>query len=236
MAGRSPQQTWLVPCSAVFAQVTYDDLTVQASARSLAILGGFHPDDYDQTPSSCRTLLLLGPDEPEFWPAFIASPEATDGQPDPMDRWSRRVIGGWAATLDAQALYPFGGAPYLPFFSWAKRTGRIGASPIMLLVHDTAGLFVSFRGALALPHRVDLPPPPPQPCATCFDQPCRSACPVMAFDGAGYDVAACKTYLDTAPGQDCMDRGCAARRACPISQRYPRIDAHSAYHMMTFKG
>lgn len=216
--------------------MTFEQLEAEAAARHLTILGGFHPQPDDQAPEGCATLLLLGPDEPAFWPAFITSPEWQDGAPDPMDRWSVRVIGDWAGTLQAQALYPFGGPPFLPFFSWAKRSGRIHASPIMLLVHDKAGLFVSFRGALALRESIDLPPPPPFPCATCADQPCRSSCPVGALDGTGYDLEGCKSYLDTAPGQDCMGLGCAARRACPVSANHPRLAAQSAYHMARFKG
>jgi ferredoxin len=216
--------------------VTYDDLHRQAETRHLTILGGFHPTASDDTPEGCQTLLLVGPLEPDFWPVFTASPEWQDDAPDPMDRWSTRVIGDWAADIGAQALYPFGGAPFLPFFSWAKLTKRIHASPIMLLVHDKAGLFVSFRGALALKQRIALPAPPPNPCESCIGQPCRTACPVNAFDGANYDVPACKNYLSTSSGQDCMDRGCAARRACPVSQRHQRLAAQSAYHMQTFKG
>ncbi|MFK7746631.1 MAG: ferredoxin [Roseobacter sp.] len=153
-----------------------------------------------------------------------------------MDRWSTRVIGDWATEIGATALYPFGGAPFLPFFSWATRTGRIHASPIMLLVHDTAGLFVSFRGALALPWHVTLPAPPPNPCDSCTDQPCRTACPVGAFDGSSYDVAGCKSFLGTDAGQDCVGQGCQARSICPVSAAYPRETAQSAYHMHIFKG
>ncbi|WP_227271788.1 ferredoxin [Roseobacter weihaiensis] len=216
--------------------MTYAELQTQAEARHLTILGGFHPGPEDQAPKACKTLLLLGPFEPSFWPAFTATPEWQDGQPDPMDRWSTRVIGAWADSLQAQALYPFGGPPFLPFFSWAQRTGRIHASPIMLLVHDSAGLFVSFRGALALQTYIDLPTPPDNPCLTCPAQPCRSACPVGALDGKNYDVPACKSYLDTEAGQDCMTEGCRARRACPVSTRHPRTVAQSAYHMTIFKG
>ena len=153
-----------------------------------------------------------------------------------MDRWSTRVIGDWAEELGARAVFPFGGPPYLPFFSWATRTGRIHVSPIMLLVHDQAGLFVSFRGALALPYHVDLPDPPANPCSTCEDKPCRTACPVDAFDGSAYDVPACKEYLDTDDGEKCMTNGCAARRACTVSGQYPRDSEQSAYHMTMFKG
>ncbi|MGB7243583.1 MAG: ferredoxin, partial [Sulfitobacter sp.] len=153
-----------------------------------------------------------------------------------VDRWSRRVIDIWAKTLDAAALYPFGGPPYLPFFSWALQTGRIHASPIRLLVHDTAGLFVSFRGAIALKQHVDLPAAPPNPCTTCEGQPCRTACPVDALTGSAYDVEACKGFLGTADGAACMTLGCAARRICPISQRFGRAAEQSAYHMSIFKG
>lgn len=216
--------------------MTYAELQAQAKVRHLTILGGFHPQPGDLAPEGCGTLLLLGPDEPAFWPAFTASPEWQGGAADPMDRWSIRIIGGWAQNIGAQALYPFGGAPYLPFTTWATRTGRIHTSPIMLLVHDTAGLFVSFRGALALRDHIDLPSTPHPPCDSCAAQPCRTTCPVDAFDGTGYDVPSCKTYLEHPDGADCMSRGCAARRACPVSQSHPRITAQSAYHMATFKG
>ena len=216
--------------------MNFDDLQSQAQARHLTVLGGFHPVPADKVPPKCKTLVLLGPDEPAFWPAFTQSPEWQSGKPDPMDQWSSRVIGQWGRDLGAEALFPFGGAPYLPFFSLATRTGRIHASPIMLLVHDEAGLFVSFRGALALNDHIDLPAPPVSPCSTCTEQPCRTACPVDALDGSAYNVPACKSYLETPQGQDCMTKGCAARRACPVSQRHPRLTPQSAYHMTTFKG
>lgn len=226
----------MVTGATVYTQVTYDQLEEQANDRQLTILGGFHPQPDDDVPPDAKTLLLLGPHDPGFWPAFKTSPEWREGQADPMDLWSTRVIGDWAEFLGAKPLYPFGGAPFLPFFSWAKRSGRIHASPIMLLVHDTAGLLVSFRGALALREHVALPPPPPSPCDTCSTKPCTAACPVGAFAAGGYDVPKCKSYLETLAGQDCMTRGCAARRACPVSTRYPRDEEQSAYHMTVFKG
>jgi epoxyqueuosine reductase len=216
--------------------MTLAALSAAARTRALAVLGGFHPNPDDDAPEGCGTLLMLGPDEPRFWPAFTASDEYRDGAPDPMDRWSRRVIGDWAADVGAQALYPFGGPPYLPFYRWALRTGRIHASPVNLLVHDAAGLFVSFRGALALRERIELPPPPPAPCSTCADQPCLTACPVDALTPAGYDVPRCKSYLDTFAGQDCLTAGCLVRRACPVSHGFGRDPAQSGFHMRHFKG
>lgn len=216
--------------------MTYAALEAGAKTRHLSILGGFHPDPDDNVPNGCRTLLMLGPDEPDFWAAFTQSSEYCDGNADPMDRWSERVIAGWASDLGATPMFPFGGPPYLPFYSWATRSGRTAASPVQFLVHDRAGLFVSFRGALALPVKVELPTVPTPPCQTCSDEPCKTACPVSALTPAGYDVAACKTYLDTSAGADCVENGCAVRRACPVSQKFGRLPAQSAYHMRQFKG
>ena len=56
-----------------------------------------------------------------------------------------------AARSAATALFPFGGPPWLPFPAWARRTGRAWDSPVGLLVQRRPGLFVSYRGALALP-------------------------------------------------------------------------------------
>ncbi|MEO9897151.1 MAG: ferredoxin [Paracoccaceae bacterium] len=215
--------------------MNWDDLTQQAADRHLNVLGGFHPDDTDDVPAGAQTLVLLGPKEPEFW-THIQTQSEWDGAPDPIDRWSSRVIGDWAAQLNAHALFPFGGPPYKPFFSWALKTGRIHASPIMFLVHDQAGLFVSFRGALALTETLDISPPPPSPCSTCAIQPCTTACPVDAFDGASYNTTACKAHLEAPQDQDCMQRGCAARRACPVSKSWGRPEKQSAYHMGIFKG
>lgn len=211
-----------------------DALTARLAAHRLAILGGFHPGDGDAVPPGTRTLLLLGPDEPGFWPHVTAQPEFSDGGPDPLDRWSRRVIGRLACDLGAKALFPFTGPPWHPFQTWARRTGRAWESPVRLLVHDTAGLFVSFRGALALKDRLPLPAPGPAPCDTCADRPCLTACPPAALTGAGYDVPACRAFLDTAPGRDCLGQGCAVRRACPVSQGYGRLPEQSAFHMGHF--
>lgn len=216
--------------------MTYDQIQTQAQSRHLIILGGFHPTPSDNVPEGCQTLLMLGPDEPRFWPAFTTSPEWQDGAADPMDRWSARVIGDWAAHLGAVPLFPFGGPPFQPFYSWALRTGRIHASPVNFLVHDAAGLFVSFRGALALPTRIDLPAAPPNPCATCPDRPCETACLSGALTPEGYDVPRCKEFLGTEEGGQNLATGCAVRRSCPVSQNHGRMPAQSAYHMRQFKG
>ena len=198
----------------------------------LEVLGGFAVEEGEAGfPAGTRTLLMIGPKEPGFWLHLQAQPEWNG--PDPLDRWSRRVIGRVACDLGAKALFPFGGPPYQPFYSWALRTGRVWDSPVKLLVHATQGLMVSFRGALALPQTIPLPPPAIQPCAACA-KPCLTACPAGALTGAGYDVPLCHAHLSQPAGTDCMTRGCLVRSTCPAGAGYARMPSQSAYHMRQF--
>lgn len=179
------------------------------------------------------TLLLLGPHEPGFWAAFSDTPEAQDGAPDPIDRWSKRVIGELAMRWGGHALFPSDGPPYPPFQAWARASGRAWDSPVGMLVHDAAGLWVSYRGAVRLPRLLPLPATGNAPCATC-DAPCLRACPVNALGPDGYDVPHCKTHLNGEDLAACMTQGCAVRRTCPISQTYGRLPEQSAFHMRAF--
>lgn len=225
MAGRETVETGLG------ADVALSEIAALLAPHCLEVLGGFVATEEDGLPPGTQTLLMLGPKEPGFWPHLTAQPE-WDGAADPIDRWSRRVIGQLACDLGAKAVFPFGGPPYHPFYKWALRTGRVWDSPVRLLVHETQGLMVSFRGALALKQRLSLPPPPAKPCNTCA-KPCLAACPAGALGAGGYDVPACHSYL--AGGErNCMKAGCLVRRACPAGTGYARIPEQSAYHMGQF--
>ncbi|SMC49705.1 ferredoxin [Primorskyibacter flagellatus] len=211
----------------------YARIETLAASRSLAIRGAFHPGQDDAAPKGCQTLLLLGPDEPRFWSVFSASPEKSDGAPHPLDRWSKRQAGALAQEIGAQAIYPSDGPPWPPFIAWALASGRNHVSPTGLLVQDQAGLLVSFRAALAMHDRLDLPSSPPSPCTSCA-APCTTACPVGALaPEQDYDIAKCAAHVRSAQGQACRT-GCLVRRACPASSRLGRDPAQSAFHMAAF--
>lgn len=182
-------------------------------------------------PEGCQSLVLVGP-AAGFWPIFSQSPEYHDGAADPLNRWSTRVLGAVAETLDATAIFPFGGPPWHPFIRWALDSGAAWQSPVTLLVHATDGLFVSYRGALGFRDARPAPQPAPRPCNSCA-APCTTACPVDALGPSGYDIAACHAFLDTAQGADCLTKGCRVRRACPVNGAN-RQPAHSAFHMAAF--
>ncbi|WP_226622318.1 ferredoxin [Alloyangia pacifica] len=210
------------------------DIDAAARTDGLALRGTFHPAPGDGAPDRCGTLLLLGPDEPRFWPIFSASSEFLDGARAPLDRWSKRVIGSLAERFDGTAVFPSDGPPYPSFFGWALASGDAFSAPPGLLVHARAGLLISYRGAICLPQRLDLPPRPASPCIACA-QPCRSACPVGALgSGAPYEVDACQRHLRRPEGADCRTRGCLVRRACPASANMQRQPSQAAFHMASF--
>lgn len=214
--------------------VSLDRIEQAAAKHRLEIFGAFHPDATDGLPDAGGTLVLLGPDGPTFWEYFQAQPEYNDGKPDSLDRWSERVVDDLARSFSGQSFFPFGGPPYQPFIAWARKSGRAWLSPVNMLVHDTAGLFVSYRGAIWLADHLALPSLPANPCTTCRDKPCLGSCPAKAVSLGNYDVAGCHEFLDLPGGKDCMRQGCLVRRSCPVSLGYGRTPAQSAFHMKAF--
>lgn len=181
------------------------------------------------------TRVLIGA-APEMWSVFQASKEAQDGLDDPLDRWSKRIIGAIASDLGASRLaFPSDGPPYPAFIAWGLASGRFWTSPVGMLVHDVAGLWISLRGAFVLPapYETGMSGPGECPCTGC-DAPCRTACPVNALGHGDYEIDACKAYLIEPAGRDCMEGGCKARRACPVSRAFGRLPAQSAFHMEAF--
>ena len=204
----------------------YDEVRDRAEAAGLIVMG---------VVPEAAPIVLLGAG-PGFWTALRASPEGADDLPDPVDRWSLRVIADLAAELGAEPRFPFGGPPYEPFIAWAKASGRAWSSPTGMLVHDRVGLMISYRGALVFDAALTGVPVPPDacPCDSC-SAPCLTTCPVGALGADhAYDVPVCHAFLETSGGQDCMSRGCAVRRACPVSRGACRTDVQSAHHMKAF--
>lgn len=218
-----------------------DEVAAALAPHGLILRGGFHPQAEDGVPAlpdgrPAGTLLLVGNAGPAFWPVFAASPEARDGAPDPMNRWTCRLLEPLAAALGGAAHYPFGGPPYRPFVAWAKRAEAVAESPLGILIHPRYGLWHAYRGALALPEALKLPArdASDRACDRCLERPCLTACPVSAFTGAGYAVDRCAAHVVSAEGQDCLDRGCRARRACPVGPDFRYEADHARFHMAAF--
>ena len=211
------------------------------AVHGLHLRGGFHPAADDGVPPMAdgqpsATLILIGNVGTSLWPAFSGSAESGDGAPDPLNRWTQRVIGAIARAVGAEPLFPFGGPPYLPFQRWAMRAEAVAPSPLGILIHPDYGLWHAYRGALAFAERLALPArvERPRPCDSCPDRPCLSACPVGAFSERGYDVPTCIGHIGGPGGGACMADGCLARRACPVGPAHGYGAAQARFHMAAF--
>jgi len=214
-----------------------DNVNSALATSGLASRGAFHPDPDDGVPpigagTPVRTLVLAGNAGRGMWASFSSDSDATG---EPLDEWSKQILTDLAAKLDAVAFFPFS-RPYLPFQRWATRAEPCHVSPLGILIHPDYGLWHGYRGALGFAERLDLLPADERasPCDTCIEKPCLGACPAGAFDGVGYDVPACVAHLKSSAGQDCLDRGCRARRACPVGRDYVYNSPQARFHMAAF--
>jgi hypothetical protein len=220
--------------------VDHGSLRRAVEASGLKLRGAFHPTPADEVPEmadgrAVTTLALVGVIGGSCWDVFQAADEARQW-PNPLDRWSRRVVGELAAVLGADTLFPFDGPPFLAFIRWAQRAESVHPSPIGPLIHPDYGLWHAYRGALAFAERIALPPADtrPRPCDTCADKPCLSTCPVGAFSADRYDVPACVEHVAGERGGDCQGGGCLARRACPVGTAYQYTPQQMRFHMQAF--
>ncbi len=220
--------------------VRAEELSRRAEVFGLALRGAFHPEtgEFDSLLPSGRvgTIVLLGFTGALQWESYRGSGEASDGLPDPLDRWSRRVIGALAREVGAVDVYPNGSAAQLPFQRMAARCEPVHQSPIGLLIHAEWGLWHAYRGALVLADRIELPgiAASVHPCAGCAAKPCLTACPVDAFRTGSFDLKACVDHLRSTAGCDCRERGCLARRACPVGAQYRYVADQARFHMDAF--
>jgi hypothetical protein len=219
---------------------TFDELCRRAVSLGQAVRGGFHPypGEFEQLLPAVRagTIVLLGFTGSAQWEFYKCSAEAGDGLPHPLDRWSRRIIGLLASESGAVDIYPSGPPPQLPFQRLAARSGSVHQSPIGLLIHPEVGLWHAYRGALVLPDRIELPTVAPSvsPCAGCAAKPCLASCPAQAFHSGSFDLEACANHVLSPAGSDCRDRGCRARRACPVGTEFRYVEEQAQFHMAAF--
>lgn len=182
------------------------------------------------------SVVLIGNIGGSLWPAFSrwrrGRPDA--GGPDPLDTWSKDVIGPIAATAGATAWFP-SDPPWQPFQQWAMRAEGLKASPLGILIHPVYGLWHGYRGALgfAVPAATEpVARPAEHPCDACRDRPCLTTCPAAAVRSDAFDVAACRSHLRAPQGQGgCLRGGCLARAACPVGATYRYGDDQLRFHM-----
>jgi len=220
------------------------------------IIFGVVPLAADETASildtrSACSAILIGNAGPDMWYALDSAMKADPAlaaHDHPMNTWTQMILQAACRDLalkasedsinkTIQVVFPFQGPPYFPFQKWAIRTGFFFPSPIGPLVHYDYGLWAGFRGAVVVETGdaiLGATGAAPSPCESCADKPCLSACPVGAFSTNGYDVPSCAKHIGSEDTAACMDKGCAARRACPYGRGFHHSPDQARFHMDRF--
>ncbi len=207
--------------------------------EGLILRGGFNFDgDPPVGPSGAlaKSVLLVGQAGDAPWPHFLRwRARQSETLANPLDTWSREVIGEVAARFGARAVSP-SDRPYLPFQQWAMRAEGLKPSPLGILMHPEYGLWHAYRGALLFD--VEIPIQAPREvihlCDLCAGKPCLKSCPVDAYSDAGFAYAACRGHVRSPKGEPCRTGGCLDRNACPYGVAYRYAADEQAFHMAAF--
>jgi hypothetical protein len=225
--------------------IDHDGIASALAVHGLMARGGIDFGPHEEAPpgpsgAPARAVLLVGHAGSSIWPAFTAW-RATQpaGLADPLDTWSREVIGAVAARFGARAVSP-SDRPWLPFQAWAMRAEGLRPSPLGILMHPLWGTWHAWRGALLFDAPLGLgpvePPSTHHPCDACIGKPCLEACPVGAHAATGFAYEACLGHVRSSAGTPCATAGCLDRRACPVAPDHRYAPAQQAFHMAAFAG
>lgn len=177
--------------------------------------------------------LIVGSGGPTFFDLFERAPEAADGAPSPLDRYTARVLArAVREALEPAAIahavgYPFDAQPLIPFQRIGRAAGLGGPGPLGLQIHPRFGPWWAYRALIVLDRPLPPAPPPGDGCAGC-DAPCVAACPAGAVGRGGFDVAACHGRRLIA--EPCR-LSCDARIACVRGPEHRYRDEELAFHM-----
>jgi ferredoxin len=190
---------------------------------------------------AAKAVLLVGQAGAAPWPHFQRWREKQpEGLANPLDTWSRQVIGEAAQAFGARAVWP-SDRPFLPFQQWACRAEGLKPSPLGILMHPEYGLWHAYRGALLFDEEVpelqrssEAADASIHLCDLCREKPCLGACPVGAHSGADFAYDACLSHVRSPMGKTCRDTGCLARNACPHGAAYRYPKEMQAFHIERF--
>lgn len=218
-----------------------DEIAAALCANGLILRGGVAFAEGEEAPAglsgaSARTALLVGQAGAAPWPHFLRWRERqSQAIANPLDTWSREVIGAVAQDFGVRAVSP-SDKPYLPFQQWAMRAEGLKPSPLGILMHPRYGLWHAYRGALLFEDEIALPGQGEaiHLCDACVEKPCLKSCPVDAYSTGGFAYQACLAHVLGADGEPCRDGGCLDRNACPYGTSYRYPPAIQAFHMASF--
>lgn len=212
-----------------------DQLDEILRPSGLFVRGGFYPEPEDGVSvlpggDAARTVVLIGNAGAGMWQAFAQDADLTARHP--LDTWLRPRIEAAAEALGACPVFPNSGPPFVPIQDWAARAEPVYRSPIGIMIHPRFGLWHVYRAVFLFADRLELPQRADEdsPCDSCVAKPCLKVCPADAFLPDRFDAPACVSHVESDTGSNCRDRGCLARRACPIGRDYLYAPDQQKFH------
>ena len=224
-----------------FSRDPLEGIANALAANGLILRGAFNFGADEAAPvagsgAPAKSALLVGQAGAAPWPHFQRwLGQQARGIANPLDTWSREVLGAVANEFTARAVSP-SDRPYLPFQHWAMRAEGLKPSPLGILMHPTYGLWHAYRGALLFENEIS----PPEAheaihlCDICVEKPCLKSCPVDAYSGQGFAHEACLGHVRGPRGAPCRSGGCLDRNACPYGTSYRYPPEVQAFHMASF--
>jgi hypothetical protein len=234
----------------VSAQRFLGALAAECATVGLNLLGVARAAEYDALVppayrlggDGSRAAVVIGNGGGAFWSAYRAHADADPAlasHPHPLDAFTtgvmeRRILPlaarfGIVATLRL----PFREYdPPLSFVHLAEAAGLGRRSAIAVLIHPEYGPWIALRGALVVDGLALVAPRPAagfDPCPTCVERPCVTACPAAAVSvERGWDFGRCVDHR-IARDADCRDR-CEARVACVYGRAHGYPAAALVHH------
>lgn len=182
-----------------------------------------------------KTVVVIGNGGGEFWSRFRAYCQARPGylqaREHPLDEYTVETIENALAPClqSSEAVYRY----LYPFRFWtepvsfmhlARAAGLAGPSILGVVIHPEYGPWLALRAALLIDQHLSALPAAPgfDPCPTCRERPCMTACPATAISREqGWDIPTCVQHRLRSPN-DCTTH-CHARYECIYGRahRYP---------------
>lgn len=174
--------------------------------------------------ANCRQLILLGHAGRHLWQCVQSAGMAGE---HPIDDYVietvARVFATQLAGRSYRILYP-GDAP-LGLQQLGTLAGWHHPSPFMVGIDAEWGSWFAYRAVVLadtdfLPF---LPVDRSNPCLSCLEQPCLTACPAAALSGTALALDKCIAYRQKA--QSACQFTCLARTACPVGSEHRYSEA-----------
>lgn len=225
-------------------------LTRALAPFGLNLIGVTTPAAYDAlVPAShqlggtgpARGIVVIGNGGGGFWAAYRDHCDQHDRWSErehPLDDFTTLVMERYALPVaERLGLAPQLRLPFqetaLSFVHLAEAAGLGRRGLLRVLLHPEFGPWLALRGALLITEAPAAPRPAAgfDPCPSCRDRPCVSACPGGAMTPTeGWDVPRCIDFrVARADENPCATR-CHARVACVYGRRHVYPDDALAYH------